>query len=107
MNKFDRLLQEVPEKNRHLVNAFATDRDGTLRAFYTRDPRPVYQHWKSDSTSLIIRQTSPMLDDWNHSLVQRPESHSEYSWASVVFWIGAGCSALVALIWAGINHGAL
>src|SRR4051812_8163222 len=72
MNKFNKLLQDVPESHRPHINAFTTDRDGTVRAFYTREPRPVYQQWGGDSVSVIVKQVAPMADDdWNHSLVQR------------------------------------
>lgn len=80
MNKFNELIQISPEVHRPHINSFATDRDGTVRAFYTREPRPIYQRWDSDSTNLIVKQVAPMDDDWNHSLVQRPKYGARSLW---------------------------
>jgi hypothetical protein len=92
MSTFDKLLDMVPLAERSLVNAFATDRDGTMWAFYARDPRPAYQVWVSDQHSVVVGYVGPMLDDWNHSLVRRPE-HPGLLWGAL--GLGAFSCALV------------
>lgn len=91
MKDFNEWLLDVPEEHRSHINAIAVDRNGTVRAFYSRTPVPVFQEWDSNKLSMEIGQVPPMLDDWNHSLLQRPE-HPALAWVGV--GIAVGCCVL-------------
>jgi hypothetical protein len=98
MSKFDTMLGMAHPGERHKINAFATDRDGTVWAFYSREPRPAYQVWVSDQHSFVVGYGGPMLDDWDHSLIQR----SQRSALKVGCILALFCSAAASLWWMGL-----